>query len=75
LALPYRVSSVGHDIVVMSMCRSWYDTGTSWRVTQAEKEMLILPEHLISPLVFIEVHAILSFVSPSFMWRSCLLDF
>jgi len=26
-----------------------------------------LPEHLISPLVFIEVHVVLSFVSPYFM--------
>jgi len=26
-----------------------------------------LPEHLISPQVFIEVHVVLSFVSPYFM--------
>jgi len=39
------------------------------------KEMFILPEHLISPLDFIEVHVILSFVSPHFMSLSCLLDF
>jgi len=31
------------------------------------QEMLILPEHLISPLVFIEVHVVLSFVSPYFI--------
>jgi len=37
--------------------------------------MLTLPEHLISPLVFIEVHVVLSFVSPYFMWLSCLLSF
>jgi len=30
-------------------------------------EMLTLPEHLLSPLVFIEVHVVLSFVSPYFM--------
>jgi len=34
----------------------------------AEEEMLTLPEQLISPLVFIEVHVALSFVSPYFMW-------
>jgi len=37
--------------------------------------ILILPEHLISPLVFVEVHVVLSFVSPYFMLYSCLLDF
>jgi len=31
------------------------------------KEMLTLPEHLISPLVFIQIHDVLSFVSPYFM--------
>jgi len=30
-------------------------------------EMLTFPEYLISPLVFIEVHVVLSFVSPFFM--------
>jgi len=30
-------------------------------------DMLTLPEHLVSPLVFIEVHVVLSFVSPYFM--------
>jgi len=30
-------------------------------------EMLTLPEHLISPLGFIEVHVVLSFVSPYVM--------
>jgi len=33
-------------------------------VSHAEQEMLTLPEHLISPLVFIEIHVVLSFVSP-----------
>jgi len=33
----------------------------------AGKEMLTLPEHLISRHVFIEVHVVLSFVSPYFM--------
>jgi len=33
----------------------------------AEQEMLILPEHLISPLVFIDVHVVLAFLSPYFM--------
>jgi len=37
-------------------------TGAAW-----EQEMLTLPEHLISPLVFIEVHVVLSFVSPYFI--------
>jgi len=36
-------------------------------VLHAEQEMLTLPEHLISPLVFIEVHVALSFVSPYFL--------
>jgi len=36
--------------------------------------MLILLEHPISPLVFIEVHVVLSFMSPYFLWLSCLLD-
>jgi len=31
-------------------------------VPHAVQEMLTLPEHLISPLVFIEVHVVLSFV-------------
>jgi len=30
-------------------------------------EMLTLPEHLISPLVFIEIRVVLSFLSPYFM--------
>jgi len=33
----------------------------------AEQEMLTLPEHLISPLVLIDAHVVLSFVSPYFM--------
>jgi len=33
-------------------------------VPHAEQEMFTLPEHQISPLVFIEVHVVLSFVSP-----------
>jgi len=33
----------------------------------AEQEILTLPEHLILLLVFIEVHVVLSFVSPYFM--------
>jgi len=40
-----------------------------------EAVTLTLPEHKISPLVFIVVHIVLSFVSPYFMWVSCLLDF
>jgi len=41
--------------------------------------MLTPPDRLISPLLFlnyffIEVHVVLSFVSPYFMWLSCLLD-
>jgi len=51
----------------------WYDIGTSWRVPYAEQEMLTLPEHLISPLVFIEVHVVLSSVSPYFMWYISLV--
>jgi len=48
---------------------SFIDTtqGTSWRVPHAEQEMLTLPEHLISSLVFIVVHVVLSFVSPYFI--------
>jgi len=40
---------------------SFLDTtlGISWRVPNAEQEMLTLPEHLLSPLVFIEVHVVL----------------
>jgi len=38
-----------------------------FRVPHAEQEMLTLPENLVSPLVFIEVHVVLSFVSPYFM--------
>jgi len=30
-------------------------------------ETLTLPKHLLSPLVFIEVHVVLSFVYPYFM--------
>jgi len=37
--------------------------------------MLTLPEHLNSPLVFIEVHVVLSSVSPYFMYLSRLFDF
>jgi len=44
-------------------------------VPHAEQEMLTVPEHPISSLVFIEVHVVLSFVSPFFMWQSCLMDF
>jgi len=35
-------------------------------LTITEQEMLTLPEHLISPLVFIQIHVVLSFVSPYF---------
>jgi len=57
------MTSVGHDIVVMSTFNSlilhrWHHDGYY---------MLTLPEYLISPLVFIEVHVVLSFVSPYFM--------
>jgi len=44
-------------------------------VGHAEQEMLTVQEHLISPLVFIEVHVVLSFVSPYSMLLSCLMDF
>jgi len=65
--LHYRVSVTTMD---NDICRPWYccheyvsflDTtlGTSWRVPHEEQEMLTLPEHLISPLVFIEVHVAL----------------
>jgi len=33
----------------------------------AKQEMLTFPKHLISPLDFIEVHVVLSFVFPYFM--------
>jgi len=37
-------------------------------MSHAKKEMLTLPEHLISPLVFIEIYVDLSlFVYPYFM--------
>jgi len=42
-------------------CRGHHD------VPHAEQEMLTLPEPLISPLIFIEVYVVLSFVSPYFM--------
>jgi len=41
-------------------------------VPHAEQEMPTLPEHLISPVVFIEVRVVLSFVSPYFMYN-CLV--
>jgi len=44
-------------------------------VPHAEQEMLTLSEHLISPLVFIEVHVVLSFVSPYVVLWSCLMSF
>jgi len=66
LTPPYCVSvtmtSAGHDIVVMNTTQ-----GIPWRVPHAEQEMLTLPEHLISPLVFIQVRVVISFVSPDFM--------
>jgi len=36
-------------------------------MSHAEQEMLTLSEYLISPLVSIEVHVVLSFVFPYFM--------
>jgi len=59
------MTPVGHDIVVMSTFHSliWHGV-TWWRVSHAEQAILTLPEHLISPLVFIEAHVVLSFVSP-----------
>jgi len=57
------MTSLGHDIVVMNTFHSLIQ----YRGHHAEQEMLILPEHLILPLVFIEVHVVLSFVSPYFM--------
>jgi len=57
------MTSVGHDIVVMSTSHSLI-RHRGHRVLHAEQEMLTLLEHLISPLVFIEVHVVLSFVSP-----------
>jgi len=44
-----------------------YDIGYMMTVPHAEQEMLILSEHLISHLVFTEVHVVLSFVSSYFM--------
>jgi len=76
LTLPNRISvtTMANDI-----CRPWYwwhnfvsflDTTLrkSWRVLHVEQEMLTLPEHLVSPMVFIEVHVILSFESLYLMW-------
>jgi len=57
------MTSVGHNIVAMSTFHSLI----RHRGHHAEQEMLTLPEHLISHLVFIEVHVVLSFVSPYFM--------
>jgi len=42
-------------------------------MSHAEQEILTLPEHLISPLVFIEDHVVLSFMPPYFM--GFVLDF
>jgi len=36
-------------------------------VSHAEQKLFTIPEHLISPLFFIEVHVVLSFVFPYFM--------
>jgi len=75
--IPYRISvtTLTNDI-----CMTWYccyeyfhslirhrGSPISWPVSHAEQEMLILQDHLISPLVFIEVHVVLSFVSLYFM--------
>jgi len=57
--------SVGHDIVLMSTFHSLIRHRDI--MTVPEQEMLTLPEHMISSLVFIEVHVVLSFVSPYFM--------
>jgi len=43
-------------------------------VPHAEQEMLTLPEHQISPLVFIEVHVVLSFVSLYFLFIVIVLS-
>jgi len=74
LTIPYRVSvtTMTNDI-----CRPWYycheyvsfldttyNVGASWRVSLNAYPS----EHLISPLVFIEVHVVMSFVSPYFMF-------
>jgi len=45
---------------------------TLWRMLHIEQGMLTLKEHLISPLVFIEVRVFLSFVSP-FIFKCRLL--
>jgi len=59
---------VGHDIVVMSASHSFIRHREHHEgVPNTEQEMLTVPEHLISPLVLIEVHVVLSFVSLYFM--------
>jgi len=50
------MTSVGDDIDVISTSHSL--------IRYAEQEMFTLPENLILPLVFIEVHVVLVFVSP-----------
>jgi len=75
LTLTYRVSltTVANDIWMPWYCYheyfSFYYTTleTSWRVSHAEQEMLTFPEYHISPLVFIEVYVVLSFVSSYIM--------
>jgi len=53
----------------------WYDIGDIMTGAACGAGNANLPAHLISPLVFIEVYVVLSFVSPYFMLKSCLLDF
>jgi len=62
------MTSVGHDIVVKNTFRSLMrHRGHHGGRRIQSQEMLTLPEHMFSPLVFIDVHVVLSFVSPYFM--------
>jgi len=54
-------------IVIQVMSNSLYAHG--------EQEVFTLPEHLISPLVFTDVHVVLSFVSPYFLILSLIVSF
>jgi len=75
LTLPYRVSATIYACMASEICMLCYCCHVCFNslirhwgwVLHAEQEMLIRPEHLISPLVFIEVDVVLSFVSHYFM--------
>jgi len=45
----------------------WCDVGDVVAGAACGAGVLALPERLVSPLVFMEVHVVLSFVSPCFM--------